>query len=151
MVGGTADSEFEEGGQLPRSGDGGYAPVGEDCAGGRRRGEAASGAASEESSTTTEDDVSELVSIEAVWRDRAKIAAEAAEELADLIPALRRVLSRNTLGEDCAEGEAMYGQLRIVVAGGVDVLRDAMTDAQVLASRCRASASAYAGADSLPE
>ncbi|WP_454162507.1 hypothetical protein [Gordonia iterans] len=91
--------------------------------------------------------MSELVSIEAVWRDRAKIAAEAAEELADLIPALRRVAMRNVLGVGCLEGEALHEKLVDIVNAGGIALRDAARDAQVLAARSRAAADAYVNAD----
>jgi hypothetical protein len=110
-------------------------------------GEAASGAASEESSTTTEDDVSELVSIEAVWRDRAKCAEEAAQELAELSSALRAVLRRNYFGLGCVEGAVLYERLRTIIGGGAEQLSEMSDACRNLAGASRSAAAHYVAND----
>lgn len=93
--------------------------------------------------------MSELVSIEAVWRDRAKIAAEAAEELADLADALVTVGSRNVFGIGCAEGQALFDRLRTLVDSGATTITSLSKEAATLAVTCRLAADAYVAVDDL--
>lgn len=136
------------------SGDGGFAVHGGSLCWGSPSGEAAFSAASQGDIDGVEGedvtgDATDVVSMEAVWRDRARCAEEAAQELAALVPALRQVAAHNTFGIDCVEGETLHRRLRDIINAGGSELREAVKEAQALAARCRSAVAEYSAADGL--
>ncbi|MFC0314986.1 type VII secretion target [Gordonia phosphorivorans] len=91
--------------------------------------------------------MTDLVADAAVWRDRARVADEAAAELDRLIEAASGVVRANYFGSGCVEGVALFNGLRNELS---DCRADLGALAQELAStaaRCRIAAETYAAAD----
>lgn len=91
--------------------------------------------------------MSDLVAIAALWRHRAAVAEEAAEELENLGLQVGQTLRRNDLGTGCAEGEALYLKVR----GAASVLSRNLTtlaaDATNLSQASLSAASSYVESD----
>ncbi|GAA3965405.1 hypothetical protein GCM10022231_27670 [Gordonia caeni] len=87
--------------------------------------------------------MSDLVSIAEVWRDRARVAEQAAADLEGLDTALRSVVARNYFGIECVEGTALYGRLREIVGGVSAEFERLVTASRTLAANSTAAAQAY--------
>lgn len=78
--------------------------------------------------------VSELVYVQELWRKRAEVAQECADELGELGFSLGSVVSRNYFGSGCVEGAELYRRLRDVVAAGAAELTRLGQRASVVSS-----------------
>lgn len=91
--------------------------------------------------------MSDLVSIAEVWRDRARVAEQAASDLDGLVESASNVLLRNYFGTGCSEGLALFNNLKMVLdswCGEVSGLAGALAGT---ADRCQKAADTYAAAD----
>ena len=93
--------------------------------------------------------MTDLVADAAVWLDRARMADEAAQELGVLADALRTVVTRNSFGQGCIEGELLYARLREVIGSAAVEIRGSSRSAEHHAAACRAAGAAYVAADKL--
>ena len=91
--------------------------------------------------------MTDLVADAAVWRDRARVADEAAAELDSLATGLRIVMARNSFGHGCVEGETLHSRLREVVQSIAGEIHMASAEAHLHAATCRAAADSYVTAD----
>ncbi|MEZ5211929.1 hypothetical protein MYK68_08170 [Gordonia sp. PP30] len=89
----------------------------------------------------------DVESIEDVWRDRARVASEAADELEDLANQLESILTRNAFGIGCVEGEVLFERLGQIRNAAVDAFRARSGEARQLSERCLTAAAVYTAAD----
>ncbi|WP_440713581.1 hypothetical protein [Gordonia sp. FQ] len=89
----------------------------------------------------------DVESIEYVWRDRARVASEAADELEDLANQLSTTMVRNSFGVGCVEGDVLFGRLCAIRDSTVTAFHTQATRAREVADRCLAAAAAYEAAD----
>ncbi|AUH70457.1 MULTISPECIES: hypothetical protein [Gordonia] len=78
--------------------------------------------------------MSELVYVQELWRKRAEVAQECADELGELATALNYVLRANYFGSGCVEGDLLFDALTRVLRGGSRSLARSSTDAASLAT-----------------
>lgn len=89
----------------------------------------------------------EVVSIASVWRDRARVAEEAAAELDELANAAGYVLGANYFGEGCVEGDLLFGALAEYMQSWRGEAAEASVSLRTFAANCRAAVEAFALAD----
>ncbi|KJR09361.1 hypothetical protein ACN95_09700 [Gordonia sihwensis] len=83
--------------------------------------------------------VSELVYVQELWRKRAEVAQECADELGELAAALGSVIRTNYFGTGCVEGEGLFHSLQILVRDGVQSLNGQADSAAGLAETATAA------------
>lgn len=93
--------------------------------------------------------MTDVVADAAVWLDRARMADEAAHDLGILSDGLRTVVTRNSFGQGCIEGELLYARLREVIGEVAVEIQGSSRAAAHHAAACRAAADAYVSADKI--
>lgn len=89
----------------------------------------------------------EVVSIASVWRDRARVAEEAAAELDRLLLDAGRIVRVNYFGVDCVEGAALFTQLSQYLAGWRTDTAEASEQLRSVANRCDDAGASFTAAD----
>lgn len=92
--------------------------------------------------------MTDLVADAAVWRDRARVADEAAAELDSLARAAARLIRWNYFGRDCVEGQALFNELVSLMNYWRVDMSELSAALSRTASACRSSADAYNAVDS---
>lgn len=91
--------------------------------------------------------MTEVESIAAVWRDRARVAEDAAVELDRLVQAAASTVHWNYFGTDCAEGETLFAQLGASLASWRAEVEKISEAARSVAVNCLVAADSYTLAD----
>ena len=88
--------------------------------------------------------MTEVESIAAVWRDRARVAEDAANELCELADAAGYLLGTNYFGSGCVEGDVLFGKLGEVLRSWRREAVESSTALNSVALNCRAAADCFA-------
>ena len=91
--------------------------------------------------------MSDLVSIAEVWRDRARVAEQAASDLDGLVSAASATIRHNYFGHGCSEGAALFTALSDLIAGWCDETNQLSASLLATAARCRHAAQAIGDTD----
>lgn len=91
--------------------------------------------------------MSDLVSIAEVWRDRARVAEQAAADLDGLVQSASNTVRQNYFGRDCVEGAALFAQLKRLIEAWCTDVSTISTSLEVTALACRSAAQVYEAAD----
>lgn len=91
--------------------------------------------------------MSDLVSIAEVWRDRARVAEQAASDLDGLVESASNTVRRNYFGRDCVEGAALFAQLKKLLDAWCADVSTISTSLEAKALNCRNTALTYEAAD----
>lgn len=93
--------------------------------------------------------MSDLVSIAEVWRDRARVAEQAASDLDGLAMSATNVVRTNHFGRDCSEGVALFDQLRVLLDGWREDVKSLAIELRSTSARCLQAAQVYEAADAV--
>ena len=91
--------------------------------------------------------MSELVYVQELWRKRAEVAQECADELGELAEGLRGVVRRNYFGIGCEEGMGVFGRLSELVCAGAKALDEQAVSALELSRAAVRATVSLSGAD----
>lgn len=92
--------------------------------------------------------MSDLVSMAEVWRDRARVAEQAASDLDRLAMAAINVVRTNHFGMGCPEGAELFDQLRALLDTWRGDIKGLSADLRSTSAGCLHAASMYDEADS---